>query len=119
MDFLAKFVTLCLVEAADPWVGALLVSSAAFDRGRCCGVGPKSADKVAEVALRLESRYFVFNPGSNHSFVVAGSTARVALPLAAVFPWIKEGVIASLGPYREEDWKNLLNSDALHASFLA
>ena len=78
---LAEFVTFCLTEVADPWVGALLFPSAALDRGRRSGVGLDAADGVAEAALRREPLFFLFVPGSNHASVV-GPAARVAPPLA-------------------------------------
>ena len=40
---LAKFVTLCLTEVADPWVGVLLVPIAALDRGHRSGVELEAA----------------------------------------------------------------------------
>ena len=90
MDTLAKFVTFCLTEVADPWVVALLVLSAALDRGRRSSVGLDAANEVIEAALRRESLFFLVVPGSKHSSVVRPA-ARVAPPLAACFYGKKRG----------------------------
>ena len=112
VDLLAEFFTFCSIEVADPWVGAWLVPSAALARGRRSGVGLDAAVGVAEAALRRESLFFLFVPGSNHSSVV-GSVARVALPLATGCLREEEGEFTSLGPSREEYWEVLVNNGAL------
>ena len=63
MDPLAEFVTFFLIEVAELWIGALLVSSAALDCGRRCGVGLDAAAGVAEAALRRESIFSCSYPG--------------------------------------------------------
>ena len=60
---LVEFITLCLTEEADPWVGDLVVPSAALDRGRRSGVGLDAAAGVVEVALRRESLFSCSYPG--------------------------------------------------------
>ena len=111
MDPLAEFITFCLDEVADTWVGTLMVPSAALARERRSGVGPDAAAGVAEAALRRENLFFLFVFGSNHSSVV-GPAARVAAG------WLRkeEGGLTSLGPSREEEWEILVINGALQAS---